>query len=252
MKHSAKPAAKSIDHGRFGYARVSTRGQTLEVQLAALAETEGLELGDEGTQPSLVIDPRAVVVQLLVAHEPGDGLGRHLAGPLVIGTVQYRGFSVAAAVGLAAARQALGHRPGQDKADLGEGTGDAASLSLLGGGGWHRSTLAPGIHQLGHIRKYIYCMTEMDLSAWVPRGVDERAGAFARAVVARVAPPSWSRARSLLWAASRLGAFALCCGLDPEPSVVLSSALIERFILVGTQSWSPAARRPLLFGKAGS
>jgi len=37
MKHSAKPAAKSIDHGRFGYARVSTRGQTLEVQLAALA-----------------------------------------------------------------------------------------------------------------------------------------------------------------------------------------------------------------------
>jgi len=38
MKHSAKPAAKSIDHGRLGYARVSTRGQTLEVQLAALAE----------------------------------------------------------------------------------------------------------------------------------------------------------------------------------------------------------------------
>ncbi len=37
MKHSAKPAARSIDHGRFGYARVSTRGQTLEVQLAALA-----------------------------------------------------------------------------------------------------------------------------------------------------------------------------------------------------------------------
>jgi DNA invertase Pin-like site-specific DNA recombinase len=37
MKHSARPAARSIDHGRFGYARVSTRGQTLEVQLAALA-----------------------------------------------------------------------------------------------------------------------------------------------------------------------------------------------------------------------
>jgi DNA invertase Pin-like site-specific DNA recombinase len=36
LKHSAKPAAKSIDHGRFGYARVSTRGQALEVQRAAL------------------------------------------------------------------------------------------------------------------------------------------------------------------------------------------------------------------------
>jgi hypothetical protein len=37
MARSAeKPAAAAIDHSRFGYARVSTRGQTLEVQHAAL------------------------------------------------------------------------------------------------------------------------------------------------------------------------------------------------------------------------
>jgi DNA invertase Pin-like site-specific DNA recombinase len=37
-KRPAKPDARPIDHGRFGYARVSTRGQTLVVQLAALGE----------------------------------------------------------------------------------------------------------------------------------------------------------------------------------------------------------------------
>ncbi len=61
-------------------------------------------------------------------------------------------------------------------------------------------------------------MTEMDLSAWVPRGVDERAGAFARVVVQRADPATWARARSLLWAASRLCDVALGWGSHPSPA----------------------------------
>jgi hypothetical protein len=81
------------------------------------------------------------------------------------------------------------------------------------------------------------------LDDWAPRGVDERADAFARSVVAQVDPPSWARARSLVWSASRLCAFALSCGHEPEPAVVLSGAMIERFIVTGTPRWSSAARR---------
>lgn len=96
---------------------------------------------------------------------------------------------------------------------------------------------------MGHIRQYIYCMTGMDLSAWVPRGVDERAGAFARVVVQAADPATWARARSLLWAASRLCDRALAWGLAPEPDVLLQAALIERFIVRGTPGWSAPARR---------
>ncbi len=77
----------------------------------------------------------------------------------------------------------------------------------------------------------------------MPRAGPERAGVFARAVVVQADPPSWARARSLLWSASRLCAFALFCGHEPEPAVVLSGALIERFIVAGTPRWSSAARR---------
>ena len=86
-------------------------------------------------------------------------------------------------------------------------------------------------------------MTRVDLSSWVPRGVDGRAGAFARLVVASADPPSWARARSLLWSASRLCDSALACGIEPDPVCVLSRPLIERFIVSGTSSWSSAARR---------
>jgi integrase len=83
------------------------------------------------------------------------------------------------------------------------------------------------------------------IEIWAPRHVVPTAGTFARKVVVSAEPPSWPRARSLLWAASRLCAFALDCGLEPEPSVVLSRSVIERFIVVGSAGWSGPGRRTL-------
>lgn len=75
--------------------------------------------------------------------------------------------------------------------------------------------------------------------------MDEQAAAFARLVVSGLEVGSLSRARSLLWSASRLCDFALRCGLAPEPAVVLSWPVIERFIICKTATMSKAARRTL-------
>jgi integrase len=80
------------------------------------------------------------------------------------------------------------------------------------------------------------------LEAWVPRP-DGRAGAaFARAVVAPLELSSWARARSLLWAASRLAAYGASVGIEAE-EVLLSEPFIERFMAAGPPRWSAPARR---------
>ena len=43
---------------------------------------EVFELGDEGAEPAVVVEPLPVVVELVVGDEPGDGLAVDLAGPL--------------------------------------------------------------------------------------------------------------------------------------------------------------------------
>jgi integrase len=82
------------------------------------------------------------------------------------------------------------------------------------------------------------------IARWHPVAVPGEAARFARAVVARAAPPAPARASALLWAASRLAAFAIPLGLDPVPEVLLHPSVIERFA-VSAPGLSGAARRTL-------
>jgi integrase len=75
-------------------------------------------------------------------------------------------------------------------------------------------------------------------SATVPAA----AVAFAKQVAA-AGPASPARARNLLFAASRLGAFALGCGLELRAEVVLAPSVIERCCAIGLGGLSPATVR---------
>ncbi len=81
---------------------------------------------------------------------------------------------------------------------------------------------------------------------WRPsRSVPPAAAGFARRVVAGCGPlPTEDRAKNLLWAASRLAAWAIPLGLDPVPGVLLHPSSIERFTTCAP-GLSGAARRTL-------
>ena len=83
------------------------------------------------------------------------------------------------------------------------------------------------------------------IDGFCPRTGPESAGAFARAVVASAAPRSVARARALLFAAGKLGAFATSVGLELSPEVVFHPSVIERFTVTGPSALSGATRRTL-------
>src|SRR5208283_1256714 len=60
-------------------------------------EAEFLQFGDELAQAAVVVEPGAVVGELVVGQDAGGGLAVFFAGPLVVGTVPLRGVGVAAA-----------------------------------------------------------------------------------------------------------------------------------------------------------
>jgi integrase len=81
------------------------------------------------------------------------------------------------------------------------------------------------------------------IARYRPRKFPERAARCAREVVTTCCPSSPARARTLLWAATRLAAFGISIGLEPVPGAVFHPSVIERFILIGTGDLSPAGVR---------
>ena len=70
------------------------------------------------------------------------------------------------------------------------------------------------------------------------------AAAFARGVIAAVAPDGQERAKNLLWAAGRLADYAASLGLGLAPETVFHPSVIERFARCAP-GLSPVARRTL-------
>jgi hypothetical protein len=83
------------------------------------------------------------------------------------------------------------------------------------------------------------------IAAFSPYSVPAEAARFARQVVGEAVPDSTSRAKALLFAASKLASFGISVGLEVSPGVLLHSSVIERFVLVGASRLSPASRRTL-------
>jgi integrase len=74
--------------------------------------------------------------------------------------------------------------------------------------------------------------------------VSAEAAAFARDVIAQVAPEGRERAKNLLWAAGKLADYGLGVGLEPVPEVLLHPSTAERFTRCAP-GLSGAARRTL-------
>ena len=67
------------------------------------------------------------------------------------------------------------------------------------------------------------------IGRWRPSSVSAQAAAFARDVIAPVAPEGRERAKNLLWAAGKLADYAIGLGLELTPGVVLHPSVAERF-----------------------
>jgi hypothetical protein len=101
---------------------------------------------------------------------------------------------------------------------------------------------------VGHFREYIYCLTPDVLAAiseFHPRTVCSDAARFAKEVTSLSGPPNAQRARALLFATSKLGAFGVVFGLELVADVMFRPSVIERFCVTGCRAMSPASVRTI-------
>ncbi|MDQ2759631.1 MAG: hypothetical protein M3Y17_04115 [Actinomycetota bacterium] len=83
------------------------------------------------------------------------------------------------------------------------------------------------------------------IAAWASRSLSVNAQQLVRAVVARAAPATPARAKALLFAAAKLAGFGEQVGLGLSAEVLLHPSVIERFVVQGCGTVSPATRRTL-------
>lgn len=86
---------------------------------------------------------------------------------------------------------------------------------------------------------------EAAIWSWRPRLVASAEAAFARRVVVACRPKSPARARTLLWATSRLAAFGASVGLPCSEDQLFRPGVIERFVMVGLKDLSGSRRQSL-------
>jgi integrase len=83
------------------------------------------------------------------------------------------------------------------------------------------------------------------IAGYRPASLPEPAARFARQAAAACAPQDLARAKALLFACGKLGAFASAAGLELIPEVCLHPSVIERFILTAGAELSAPTRRTL-------
>src|SRR6266705_561140 len=82
-------------------------------------EAEGFEFGDELAQAAVVVEPGAVVGELVACQDAGGGLAAvFLAGTLVVGAVAPGRVGVAAAARVSAAGHPVGEGAGERETDV--------------------------------------------------------------------------------------------------------------------------------------